>query len=73
MKPATENLVKKHQVYLSDNLNELENYGTIYEHMLFYFTSILGIDEQQALQCIIDLKADLSCDHLNNIVKSEII
>lgn len=73
MKPVTEKLVEKHQKFVSDNPNELENYGTVYEHMLYYFTSILGIDEQQALQCIIDLKTDLSCDLLNNVVQSEII
>ena len=69
MKPVTENLIKKHQKYLSDNPNELDNFGTIYEHMLFYFTTILGIDEQQALECIIDHKEDLSCDLLNTIVR----
>jgi hypothetical protein len=73
LNPVTENFVKKHQKYLSDNPNELKNFGSIYEHMLFYLTSILGIDEQQALQCILDLKADMSCDLLPYIVKSEII
>ncbi|MDQ0890105.1 hypothetical protein QFZ81_005193 [Paenibacillus sp. V4I9] len=73
MNPISENFVKKHQTYLSDNPNELENFGSIYEHMLFYLTSILGIDEKQALQCILDLKADISCDLLPYIVKSEII
>ena len=73
MNPITENFVKKHQSYLSDNPNELKNFGSIYEHMLFYLTSTLGIEEQQALQCILDLKADMSCDLLPYIVKSEII
>lgn len=73
MNPITENFVKKHQTYLSDNPNELENFGSIYEHMLFYLTSILGIDEKLALHCILDLKADISCDLLPYIVKSETI
>ncbi len=73
MNPVTENLVMKHQTYLSDNPNELENFSSIYDHMLFYFTRILGIDEEQALQCILDLKADISCDLIPYIVKSEII
>ncbi|KQX47117.1 hypothetical protein ASD40_17810 [Paenibacillus sp. Root444D2] len=73
MNPVTENFVKKHQKYLSDNPNELENFNSIYDHMLFYLTSILGIDELQASQCILDLKTDISCDLLPYIIKSEII
>ncbi|SDM92463.1 hypothetical protein SAMN04487897_101501 [Paenibacillus sp. yr247] len=73
MNQFTEHLVNQHRQYLSENTKELENYGSIYEHMLFYLTSILGIDKQKALQCISDLKADMSCDLLKNIVQSEII
>lgn len=73
MKPVTEKLVKQHQHYLSDNSNELKKYDSIYDHMLYYFTSVLGIEEQQALQYIQDFKSDFSCDVLKNIVQSKII
>lgn len=72
MKAVTEKLIKQHQHYLSVNSNELRNYDSIYDHMLYYFTSVLGIDEQQALHTIQDFKSDLSCDVLKNIVQSKV-
>lgn len=72
MKAVTEKLIKQHQSFLSDNPNELSNYGSIYEHMLYYFTSVLGIDEQQALYTIQDFKSDISCDIGKNIVQSKV-
>ncbi|MBA2943936.1 hypothetical protein HZF08_37325 [Paenibacillus sp. CGMCC 1.16610] len=72
MKAVTEKLIKQHQHYSSDNPSELKDYGSIYDHMLYYFTSVLGIDEQQALYTIQDFKSDLSCDVLKNIVQSKV-
>ncbi|MDR6879035.1 hypothetical protein [Bacillus sp. 3255] len=73
MKPVTEKLIKQHQQHLSDNPHELQNYSSVYEHMLYYFTTILGMDEQQAWQHIQDFKSDLTCDVMKNVVKSDII
>ncbi|MEC0229292.1 hypothetical protein [Paenibacillus alba] len=73
MNNMTEKLVSQHRQYVKDNPKELEKYATLYEHMLFYFTAIRGIDEQTALQYIHDLKTDLSCDIVTAIVSSEIL
>lgn len=73
MKPVTEKLIKQHQQHVSDNPHELKNYSSVYDHMLYYFTVVLEIDEQQARQHIQDFESDLSCDAMKNVVKSEIL
>ncbi|MFD0694730.1 hypothetical protein ACFQZT_11555 [Paenibacillus sp. GCM10027628] len=73
MSPITEKLVNQHRQYLSEHPKELEKYATLYQHMLFFFTNILGIEEEQAVNHISDFKADMSCDLLKNVDSSEII
>lgn len=73
MTPATEHLVHQHKKYVSENPKEIEGFDSLYAHMLFYLTRVLHMDEKQAMWHIQDFRADMSCDSLNRIVKSEII
>ncbi|NEW05981.1 hypothetical protein GK047_08165 [Paenibacillus sp. SYP-B3998] len=73
MNHVTEIYIKKHQQYVSENPQELKNYDTIYDHMIVYFTEILGMDEQDALRCIHDFKKDMTCDLTSIIIQSELL
>ncbi|MNW67549.1 hypothetical protein D3C74_461470 [compost metagenome] len=61
MRAETSMLVKQHMEYLSnpDNAAESRNFETIYHHMYYYFTSVLGMLPDDARSVVDDFWVDL--------------
>ncbi|MFD3261878.1 hypothetical protein ACE3MQ_25080 [Paenibacillus lentus] len=62
MRSETSMLVKQHMQYiLSDPANaaEMRTFDTLYAHMFYYFTTVLGLLPDTAQGIVDDFEADL--------------
>jgi hypothetical protein len=61
MKIATDRLVRQHMAYLKASENsakELSLYDTIYDHMFYYFNSVLKMSESESMAVVDDFRTD---------------
>lgn len=61
----TEMLVKQHMAYCDVVTDEMKNYCSIYDHMLHFFTTVLRMPENLA----IDVIEDFSDGHFTDLEK----
>jgi hypothetical protein len=51
-------LVSQHMAYAIKHPEEIEQYDSIYDHMLYFFTAIIGMAEDLAIKHIDDFFSD---------------
>ncbi|MNN62964.1 hypothetical protein D3C81_1783010 [compost metagenome] len=62
MRAETSMLVKQHMEYIKSNpahAAEMRTYDTIYDHMFYYLTAVVGLIPSTAQGIVDDFKSDL--------------
>lgn len=60
MRIETSHLVKQHLEYCKQHPTELQKHDNVYDHMFYYFTSVLGMLPDTAQGIVDDFKSDFS-------------
>jgi hypothetical protein len=58
MKISADSLVRQHLAYASAHPEELKQFNTIFDHMVFYFCSVHGLSKNDALRVLDEFGSD---------------
>ncbi|RXZ84021.1 hypothetical protein EBB07_02665 [Paenibacillaceae bacterium] len=62
MGELTDAFIKRHWAYLKNHPEEIQQYDSIYEHMLYYFTNKLGAPTNEAHEHIAEFRSSIEIE-----------